>query len=149
MKIGESQIYWELVRSDFIKKNNIMVCSQVGMGAFLENEENSPISNVYSRFIVDYLLVNKNDYKPFCVIEFHGSGHYGLEKNIVKKCQIKKSDKLKEKTLKKVKIPLQIITCDEVCQQNNRNIIDKNKLKDRIRELEKFLSQQLQNSFKK
>lgn len=140
---GESQIYWELVRSDFIRKNNIMVCPQVGMSAFLECKKGSQAYQAYSTLIVDYLLVNKNNYKPFCVIEFHGSGHYGLEENIVQECQTKKNDKLKEETLKKVKIPLQIITCDEVCQQNNRNIIDKNKLKDRIKELEKFLTQQL------
>ncbi|TNB58770.1 DUF2726 domain-containing protein [Campylobacter helveticus] len=143
MWVGEGKIYWELAMSDFIKKNNIMVCPQVGMKAFLECKNGSQAYQAYSTLIVDYLLVNKNDYKPFCVIEFHGSGHYGKEKDIVTKCEVRKNDKLKEETLKKVKIPLQIITCDEVCQQNNRNIIDKNKLKDRIKELEKFLTQQL------
>lgn len=49
--------------------------------------------------MVDYLLVNKNKYEPFYVIEFHRNSHYGKEKsnNNVK---VTENDRLIEKILK-------------------------------------------------
>ena len=49
------------------------ICPQVAFSAFLRNDEKVDWY-IYNKFYVDFLLVDKETSKPFCVIEYYGLG---------------------------------------------------------------------------
>ena len=49
------------------------ICPQVAFSAFLHNDE-KVAWYIYNKFYVDFLLVDKETSKPFCVIEYYGLG---------------------------------------------------------------------------
>ena len=49
------------------------ICPQVAFSAFLRNDEKVDWY-IYNKFYVDFLLVDKETRKPFCVIEYYGLG---------------------------------------------------------------------------
>lgn len=49
------------------------ICPQVAFSAFLRNDEKVDWY-IYNKFYVDFLLVDKDTNKPFCVIEYYGLG---------------------------------------------------------------------------
>ena len=49
------------------------ICPQVAFSAFLHNDEKVDWY-IYNKFYVDFLLVDKETRKPFCVIEYYGLG---------------------------------------------------------------------------
>lgn len=50
------------------------ICPQVAFSAFLKSD-NVVDWYLYNKFYVDFLLVDKETNKPFCVIEYYGLGH--------------------------------------------------------------------------
>lgn len=50
------------------------ICPQVAFSAFLNNNNVVEDWYIYNKFYVDFLLVDKETSKPFCVIEYYGLG---------------------------------------------------------------------------
>ena len=68
------------------------ICPQVAFSAFLRNDEKVDWY-IYNKCYVDFLLVDKETRKPFCVIEYYGlGGKHGKddEEGVQKRDMIKK-----------------------------------------------------------
>ena len=61
------------ILADFNQLQHYTICPQVAFSAFLRNDEKVDWY-IYNKFYVDFLLVDKETSKPFCVIEYYGLG---------------------------------------------------------------------------
>lgn len=111
------------------------------MKAFIDNiQDDNEVWKTYSNFYVDFLLAkrdlkyNKDILTPFAVIEFHGSGHYGVDNSSDEHIQsVKNNDKIKAQILNKVGIKLFVIKGERI--YNKLNKIDTYKLKTEIAQI--------------
>ena len=70
----EREIFSVLLSLKNNKQINCIICPQVAFSAFLDNNNVVEDWYIYNKFYVDFLLVNKDTNKPFCVIEYYGLG---------------------------------------------------------------------------
>ena len=76
------------------------ICPQVAFSAFLRNDEKVDWY-IYNKFYVDFLLVDKETSKPFCVIEYYGlGGKHGKDDEE----GVQKRDMIKKEVCKKARI---------------------------------------------
>lgn len=76
------------------------ICPQVAFSAFLRNDEKVDWY-IYNKFYVDFLLVDKETRKPFCVIEYYGlGGKHGKDDGE----GVQKRDMIKKEVCKKAGI---------------------------------------------
>ena len=76
------------------------ICPQVAFSAFLHNDEKVDWY-IYNKFYVDFLLVDKETRKPFCVIEYYGlGGKHGKDDEE----GAQKRDMIKKEVCKKARI---------------------------------------------
>lgn len=133
MNSYEFKIYKKLI---FCKKitDNFFIFSQVPLSAFIKNDIEA-VFHTYGSLYVDFLLIPKdynNPAKPFAVLEFYGSGHYGKDEKTKEKVQ--KRDEIKENLFKKIGLRYHIL--DYVDITNNKGWVDEDgKLKDCIAKL--------------
>ncbi|MBQ9682359.1 MAG: DUF2726 domain-containing protein [Neisseriaceae bacterium] len=148
MNSDELTIYYSLISvcNDYFKDYKYIISPQVSMKAFVKGDQESESWKAYSSFVVDFLIGIKkysgNPAKlkayPYAVIEYHGHGHYFLEKDSVeeqkrKKLTVSRNDFLKEKCLTKVGIPLKVIKYDEIYDDDKK--LNRDKLKQKIKQI--------------
>ncbi|RDU51547.1 hypothetical protein CQA49_09440 [Helicobacter sp. MIT 00-7814] len=133
----EVQIFKALIFEKSLK-DNFSILPQVAMRAFIHDIQNdNEVWKTYSNSYVDFLLAkrdfkyNKDILTPFAVIEFHGSGHYGVDNSSDEHMQsVKNNDEIKAQILNKIGIKLFIIKGEQIYDESNR--IDIHKLKAEI-----------------
>ena len=130
MRMQEFIIYKQLIFCQEITKNFI-ICPQVAIKAFIDNEERKEsgdyeIFNRYKELYVDFLLIlkdfSKNSSIPFAVLEFYGKGHYQSE-------NVEVNDKVKEMVCRKAGLEYIVLHIEDICQKTNDAYIDEFKLK--------------------
>lgn len=130
MRMQEFIIYKQLIFCQEITKNFI-ICPQVAIKAFIDNEERKEsgdyeIFNRYKELYVDFLLIlkdfSKNSSIPFAVLEFYGKGHYQSE-------NVEANDKVKEMVCRKAGLEYIVLRIEDICQKTNDTYIDDFKLK--------------------
>lgn len=106
--IHEFMIYKELIFCEEIKKNFI-IYPQIPLVAFIDDNTNYSDEDskdrawtTYSNLRADFLFVLKDfknkTTKPFAVLEFNGSGHYGIDNpSEEEKENVKNRDEIKKK----------------------------------------------------
>lgn len=104
-----NSIFHVLKGAPFYKhKNSFTILPQIPLGAFVKYEHSVHYTYYFNSLRPDFTIIN-NDFEPICIIEYHGSGHFGDATNMIKVEQVKVKDEMKKQILAKVNIPLIII----------------------------------------
>lgn len=146
MGTQEFMIYRELIFCKNIT-NNFIIFPQISLKSFVKNEcQEDEVWKVYSNLVADFLFVIKDfkdkTTKPFAILEFNGSGHFGNSDE--EKEKIKERDIIKKEVADK--IGLQIYTIEgEAIYQKDKCYIDENLLKNEIEKLSNHLKEQLES----
>lgn len=141
MGIHEFIIYKELIFCEDIKKNFI-VCPQVPLAAFIndntaysdEDESKDQAWTTYSNLRADFLFVLKdfknNTTKPFAILEFNGSGHYGIDNPTKEEVEkVKNRDKIKEEAILKAGLGIYTLCGEAIYEKDNPKRINQEALK--------------------
>lgn len=143
----EFMIYRELIFCENIK-DKFIVFPQVSLKSFIKNETDDEVWKTYSNLIADFLFVLKDfkgkATKPFAVLEFNGSGHYGLNNPSDDEIErVKERDLIKQDVIVKAGLRICTMSGDAICQKDNPRYIDEILLKERVKEVAKILEQWL------
>lgn len=134
-------IYQALTSCEEIRKKFI-VCPQVILGAFIEDNTNyndedeseDKAWTTYSNLRADFLFVSRNyadnTTKPFAILEFNGSGHYGIDNPSEEEIEkVKNRDKIKEEAILKAGLGIYTLSGEAIYEKNNPKRIDIEALK--------------------
>lgn len=139
--IHEFIIYKELIFCEKIKKNFI-VYPQVSLAAFIKDDTKysgevtikDQAWATYSSLRADFLFVLKDfktyTTKPFAILEFNGSGHYGIDDSSEEEIEnVKNRDEIKKETIRKAGLKIYTLWGEEIYRKDNPHYIDEKALK--------------------
>lgn len=144
MNKQEYEIYKNLVkRKDLVQQ--FIISPQVSFKAFIDKEDKeSEVWRAYANLVADFLFIERQSLKPYAILEFLGSGHYGInnkdetdtDKEEIKK-RVKNNDNLKQKIAQKTDIKLIFLEGKDIYKENN--YIDFELLDNKLNEITKTL----------
>ncbi|OBV29817.1 hypothetical protein BKN38_04570 [Helicobacter sp. CLO-3] len=139
LNLQEIEIFKALIFEKSLQ-NSFSILPQVAMKAFIKNPKDDEVWKTYAGFYVDFLLARrdfkneKNTLAPVAVVEFYGSGHYGVDNPSEEhKKSVRNNDDIKKQILDKVGIKLFVIKGEMIYKYvDKKEEIDKDKLKAEI-----------------
>lgn len=116
----EKQIFRKLISLNTkLGNGKFIICPQVNISSFADFSDEDKALWDFNKLSVDFLVINKDTYKPLMAIEYYGGGHYGYAKTHKELSKIKIRDLCKQILCYKIQIELQIICFDDIFYYDN------------------------------